>query len=343
VGGRGSFSGVSPVLPTALALACALAALPPSSPQTAAPATAPPTAAPQAAPAPAPPGQSAGKPSPQPFGEEVEVRLVQLFVVVTGPDGAPVTGLGRDDFAVRENGVPQRIDAVLDARDRPLTLGLAIDTSASMFVKLPAVARAARSLVSELSPERDRAFVVVFGPEPRLVAATTGDLGAVADALRGLEPRGRTPLWASIGVALDELAAARGKRALVTFLDGADEDSGKAYRAALAQARGLGVPIYLIVMNNEAARTGGKEFQTRSFIARLNRMADAGGGAVYYLPTHADLEPVYQRIEEELRSYYLITYYPDVPLSAGGRRKVEVEVPGRKVQVRTLRGYLPGG
>lgn len=327
---------MSPVLPTALALACALAALPPSSPQ---------TAAPPAAPAPAPPAKGE-KPAAQerhkPFGEEVEVRLTELYVVVTDPDGAPVTGLGRDDFAVRENGVPQRIDAVLDARDRPLTLGLAIDTSASMFVKLPAVARAARSLVGELSPGRDRAFVVAFGPEPRLVEATTGDLYAVADALRSLEPLGRTPLWASIGLALDEISTARGKRALVTFLDGADEDSGKAYRSTLTEARRLGVPIYLIVMNNEAARTGGKEFQTRSFIARLNRMADAGGGAVYYLPTHADLEPVYQRIEEELRSYYLITYYPDVPLSQGGRRKVDVEVPGRKVQVRTLRGYQPG-
>ena len=103
------------------------------------------------------------------------------------------------------------------------------------------------------------------------------------------------------------------------------------------------MPIYLIIMNNEAARTAGKEFQTRSFIAKLNRMAASGGGDVYFLPTHAELEPVYQRIQQELRSYYLITYYPDPPRSEGRRRKVEVEVPGRDVRVRTLSDYVPGG
>lgn len=278
----------------------------------------------------------------EPFGEAVDVRLTELYVVVTDADGNPVRGLTREDFRVRENGEEQRLDGVLDAGDRPLTLGLAVDTSASMFVKLPAVSRAARSLVASLVPGRDRAFVVAFGPEPRLVQETTGDLAAVSEALRDLQPRGRTPLWESIGVSLEELAPSRDKRALVVFFDGADDDGSRAYRRSLAEARRLGVPVYLIIMNNEAARTRGREFQTRSFIARLDRMAAAGGGEVYFLPTHAELDQVYQRIEEELRSYYLITYYPDPPRSEGRRRRVEVEVPGRKVTVRTLAGYEPG-
>lgn len=294
----------------------------------------------------APPPQTASGETPgepEAFEEAVDVRLTELYVVVTEEDGTPVRGLGREDFVVRENGDVQQIDAVLDARDRPLTLGLAIDTSASMFVKLPAVARAARSLVASLTPERDRAFVVAFGPEPRLVQPPTTDLQEVADALRGLEPRGRTPLWESIDVSLDELAPYRDKRALVVFFDGADDDGSRAYRRSLRQARELGVPIYLVIMNNEAARTAGREFQTRSFIAKLDRMAASGGGEVYFLPTHAELEPIYRRIEEELRSYYLITYYPDRPRTEGRRRKVEVEVPGQDIRVRTLSDYEPGG
>lgn len=295
--------------------------------------------------APAPPAGAQqtgeGGEETQAFEEAVDVRLTELYVVATGPDGVPVRGLGREDFVVRENGEPQEIDAVLDASDRPLTLGLAVDTSASMFVKLPAVSRAARSLVASLVDGRDRAFVVAFGPEPRLVQGVTDDLAEVADALRGLEPRGRTPLWASIGVSLDELAPYRSKRALVVFFDGADDDGSRAYRRSLDKARELGVPVYLIIMNNEAARTKGKEFQSRSFLARLDRMAAAGGGDVYFLPTHAELDEVYRRIEAELRSYYLITYYPQVPRSAGRRRQVKVEVPGRDLTVRTLRDYTP--
>jgi VWFA-related protein len=243
---------------------------------------------------------------------------------------------------VREDGERQTLDAVLPSHDLPVTLGLALDTSASMFVKLPAVAKAARSFIAGLEPGRDRAFLMAFGPQPRLVEATTDRLAEVSEALLNLEPRGKTPLWSSITASLAELATSRGKRALVVFLDGADEDGGAAHRESLARARDVGAPIYLIVMNNEAARTEGRDFQTRTFISRLERVAAAGGGEVLYLPTHGDLTAVSRRIEREIRSAYLLTYYPTVPLAPGPRRKVEVELTRKGATVRTLSGYVPG-
>lgn len=276
------------------------------------------------------------------FGESVDVRLVELYVAVTGDDGVPVKGLDADDFVVRENGIPQTLQQARPSAELPVLLGLAVDTSASMFVKLGPVSRAARRMVASLTPGRDRAFVVGFGPEPRLTQAVTGDLLEISDALRNLEPGGRTPLWASIDFSLGELAYYRGKRALIVFFDGADEDEGQDYRRALEKAREVRVPIYLIIMNNEAARTEGKDFSTRAFISRLERVAAAGGGDVYYLPTDADLTAVFSSIERDLRSAYLLTYYPEVPLSEGGERQVEVEVPGRRYRVRTVPSYRAG-
>jgi len=287
-----------------------------------------------------PPAPSAQEP-PRRFTESVDVRLVELYVTVTDRDGEPVSGLSAEDFTVRENGTPQTLSTAVPSGDLPILLGLAVDTSASMFVKLEPVSRAARDLVQGLVPGRDRAFVVGFGPEPRLIRPPTDDLIEVADALRNLEPAGRTPLWGSIAYSLDELMAYRGKRALVVFFDGADEDGNRPYREALGRARQVGVPIYLIIMNNEAARTEGRDFSTRTFISRLERLAATGGGDVYFVPTHADLAPIYQRIERELRSAYLLTYYPDVPLAAGGERTVQVAVPGHSYRVRTLSGYRP--
>ena len=289
----------------------------------------------------APAGSPAAPGPPRSFDEALEVRLVELYVTVLDRDGNPVEGLGASDFVVREDGIAQTLDRVQPSHDLPVTLGLALDTSASMFVKLPAVSGAARGLVASLATGRDRAFLLAFGPEPRLVEPTTDRLDRVSEALRGLEPRGKTPLWASVAASLDELAASRGKRALVVFLDGADEDGGRAHRESLRRAREVGAPIYLIVMNNEAARTEGRDFQTRAFISRLERVAAAGGGRVLYLPTHGDLGPVYQRIEREIRSAYLLTYYPTVPLAPGPRRKVEVAVKDRGLAVRTLSGYDP--
>jgi Ca-activated chloride channel family protein len=278
---------------------------------------------------------------PRSFGERLEVRLVELYATVLDREGNPVEGLGREDFVVREDGVVQSLDAVAPSHDLPVTLGLALDTSASMFVKLQPVASAARSLLAGLVPGRDRAFLVAFGPEPRLIERTTDRLSEVAEALGTLEAQGRTPLWGGITASLEELAGARGKRALVVFHDGADEDGTRNHRQALQKAREVGAPIYLIVMNNEAARTDGRDFQTRAFTSRLERVAAAGGGEVLYLPTRGDLAPVYRRIEREIRSAYLLTYYPTVPLAPGPRRKVEVEVKRKGVTVRTLTGYEP--
>ena len=150
-----------------------------------------------------------------------------------------------------------------------------------------------------------------------------------------------TPLWASISLSLGELGRSRGKRALIVFFDGADEDGGRAYREAYAKARAAGLPVYMIVTNNQAARSGGRDFQTRAFIAKLERMARAGGGEVYFVPTEGDLTTIYQRIENELRSAYLLTYYPTVPLASGGQRTVEVQVKRKGVVVRALSGYEP--
>ena len=103
-------------------------------------------------------------------GERIDVNLTELYVVVTDRDGHPVRDLKRDDFEVREEGDVQTIDTFSDAGDLPITVGLAIDSSASMFVKLPEVQKAAAEFLAELHAGRDRAFLVDFDDDVRLAA-----------------------------------------------------------------------------------------------------------------------------------------------------------------------------
>lgn len=278
----------------------------------------------------------------EPFEEAVDVRLVEVYVNVLDRKGQPIRDLETPDFSLLEDGAPQTLASAQLSSDLPITLGLAIDTSASMFARLPAVLKTARQLISGLERKRDRAFVVGFGPEPHLAHGISSDLEAVSRSLDGLEADGRTPLWSAVSFALDELARAHGKRALIVLLDGTDEDSRDDHQLALEKARAVGIPIYLIVMNNEAARTAGKDFQTRAFLSRLERVAGTGGGAVHFLPTRGDLSAVYSRIEQEIRSAYLLTYYPTVPLAPGKRRKIDIDVARRGAQVRTVPDYDPG-
>lgn len=56
------------------------------------------------------------------FSETIEVRIINVDVVVTGKDGRPVTGLKKEDFELDENGKPQEISNFLEMRpeDSPM-------------------------------------------------------------------------------------------------------------------------------------------------------------------------------------------------------------------------------
>ena len=159
---------------------------------------------------------------------------MELYVVVTDRNGRPITGLPRDSFEVEEAGERQEIATFTDAGELPLTVGMVIDSSASMFVKLPNVQFAAAEFLRGLATRRDRAFVVGFGSEPRMTRSTTSDLPAVINSLRGAASlRDRTAIWKGIVYSLVQLQGVPGKKALVVYTDGADEDPDFPYRTTL--------------------------------------------------------------------------------------------------------------
>ncbi len=268
----------------------------------------------------------------------IGVELVQLYVVATDRSGLPVRDLSAADFSVFEDDRAQELESFRVAFDLPLTLGLAIDTSSSLFLRMPDVKRAATAFLDSLETSRDRAFLVGFGTEPRLVRAATYNLNAVRGGIGSLRPRGRTAVWGALSLALDQLEGLRGRKALVVFYDGDDQDSDAAFRQSLEQARHARVPVYLVLMNDEAARTDGRSFSTRTFVSKLERMAKAGGGRVYYVRHNQDLAPIFEAISRELRSHYLLTYYPKEEPGGPNWRQVNVELDRSGVTARTIEG-----
>jgi VWFA-related protein len=266
-------------------------------------------------------------------------------VVVTGDDGRPVRGLTRGDFTVREDGRRQEIATFGDAAELPITLGLALDTSASMFVKLPAVREAALAVLDDLVADRDRAVLVEFGSEARLAAGPTRDLDRLRAVAGALEPGGRTSLWEAVVFSLVQLQGAAGRRALLLYSDGADEDGDVSYRTALAFARRIGVPVYAIVANNEAARRGGIDLGLLpSLGGRIERLAEATGGRAWVVRRGEDLAPYYAEIRAELAAQYRLGYYPPTGADGadgadGGWRRVTVDVRRSGARARTVSGY----
>jgi Ca-activated chloride channel family protein len=138
---------------------------------------------------------------------------------------------------------------------------------------------------------------------------------------------------------LVQLQGVPGKKALIVYSDGADEDPDFSYRTALRFARRVGVPIYIIVSNNEIVRTEGKGLSVRGFLDRLENLAESVGGRVFMARVGDDMEAVYREIEEELRSQYLVGYYSR---DMGGKewRRVEVAVAKSGLKARTIAGYF---
>jgi VWFA-related protein len=274
--------------------------------------------------------------------ERLDVALTELYVVVTGDDGRPVRGLARGDFTVREDGRRQEIATFGDASELPITLGLALDTSASMFIKLPAVREAALAVLDDLVADRDQAVLVEFGSEARLATGPTRDLDHLRAVAGALEPGGRTSLWEAVVFSLVQLQGAAGRRALLLYSDGADEDGDVSYRTALAFARRIGVPVYAIVANNEAARRGGIDLGLLpSLGGRIERLAEATGGRAWVVRRGEDLAPYYAEIRAELAAQYRLGYYPPTGADGadGGWRRVTVDVRRPGARARTVSGY----
>ncbi len=273
------------------------------------------------------------------MGERLEVRLVELYVVVTDRDGRPVTGLSRNDFRLLQDGREQEISGFDDAGESPLLLGLAFDSSASMFLKLPDVQKAARGLLAGSLSRKDRALLVDFDTEPRLVVGATGNLSQVSAGLRALHADGGSNLFEAVLFSLEQLGRLSGRRALIVYSDGIGEGE-KGYRSCLRAARKSGLPVYLIVTNTRAARNagGGLLADFDSYAAKLERLAAASGGRAYFVQPSQDLGGVYQEILRELRSQYLLTYYPR-DASPEVWRKVGVELKKRGLRARTVSGY----
>lgn len=272
-------------------------------------------------------------------GERVNVDLVELFVVVEDKEGRPVRGLTQGDFRVIEDGAIQDIATFDDAADLPLTLGMAIDSSASMFVKLPQVQSAASNFLRRTFTEQDRAFLVDFDSQPRLARGTTSDLDRLVDAVWSLEASGRTAMWESIVYSLVQLQGVRGRKALIVFSDGADEDEQFPFRSALRISREMGVPIYLILMKKEPKESAALGLLRRSFTSRVDRLVEATGGRVFYGKEYDSLDEVYDQIDQDLRSQYLLAYYPKGEERDTGWREVDIELTVDGLRPRTLSGY----
>jgi Ca-activated chloride channel family protein len=264
---------------------------------------------------------------------EVTVDAVEIYTTVTDK-GRPVSGLQQSNFKVYEDGVVQKVESFDYVKNLPLTVGVAVDTSASMLPSLPEVQKAATAFLDATIGPKDRAFTLSFDSEPYVLAKLTNRKDKLFRSLGGLRAEGSTALYDAIVYALYQFTGVKGKKALVLLTDGKDTASKFDFDTMLEYVKKSGIAVYAI-----GFRIPGAELEVKY---KLNKVALFTGGQTFYVSDAAHLDAIYKQINEELRSQYFLTYYSTNTSGSKDKwRKVEVKVEPTNLQARAISGYYP--
>jgi Ca-activated chloride channel family protein len=257
----------------------------------------------------------------------VNVKLVSVFTNVTDATGAIVGSLTKEDFAVTEDGRPQRIAVFERQSELPLNLVLAIDTSGSVHKDLPLEQDAARRFVHALLRGQDQISLLEFSTEVRQVVPFTNQANRIDRGLSSLRGGPATALYDAIYLASENLARQTasgkpGRKVLILVTDGGDTANTVTYAEALEKALRGEVMVYSIIDVPIAASAGRDTGGEHALIT----LAEQTGGKYFYANA-GGLDKAFSQVSEDLRTQYLLGYYPANQPPGLSFHRIHVTVP----------------
>ncbi|MGB6973395.1 MAG: VWA domain-containing protein [Terracidiphilus sp.] len=253
---------------------------------------------------------------------KVDVKLVNVLVNVTDSDGAIVGGLTKDDFVLSEDGRPQKIAVFERQSGLPLNITLAIDTSGSVFKDQESEAEAARRFVEALLRPQDQMSLIEFATDVVEVTPFTSKKAAIERGLKRLRGGDSTAFYDAIYLASRKLGPKDGRKILVLVSDGGDTAENTTYEQALGAALRNEVMIYSVIdvpVEASAGRDTGGEHA-------MITLAEQTGGKSFYVD-EGGLEKAFERVSEDLRTQYLLAYYPQNQLKGVNFHRLHVTIP----------------
>ena len=253
---------------------------------------------------------------------KLNVRLVDVFVNVTDSNGAIVGGLSKGDFALYEDGRPQTIALFERQSQVPLALTLAMDTSGSVKKDLGAEAAAAKRFVRAVLRPQDQMSVLQFATEVSVLAPFTNKVSQVDRALNHLHTGWATAFYDAVCAGSEALGHKQGRKVLVVVSDGDDTAEDSSYAQALQAALRNDVMVYSIIDVPIAASAGRDTGGEHALIT----LSEQTGGKYYYVD-ETGLEESFQKVSEDLRTEYLLGYYPKDQVRGVSFHRITVTIP----------------
>src|SRR5690349_4611388 len=245
------------------------------------------------------------------FGQQtdtfkVDVKLVNIFVTVTDDHGSPIASLKKEDFSVHEDGKEQKIAVFAKESALPLSIVMAIDTSLSTRKDLPLELASARRFAHAILRPVDALSLYEFSEIVNEVTPFTADFSRIDRGIARMHTGAATALYDALYLGAQALEPRQGRKVMVVITDGGDTFSKINYKDAVRAAQEAEAILYSIIIVPIEASAG----------------RDTGG---------------------ELRTQYLLAYYPSERLSEAEFRHIEVAIhglpDGGSFKVRHRTGY----
>ena len=278
---------------------------------------------------------------------KVDVKLVNVFVSVTDDAGAPIGNLTKNDFSLSEDGVPQKISVFSKESQLPLSIVLEVDTSSSTRKDIRLELEAARRFIHSILRPQDTVALYTFATDVSEMTPFTSKLRQVDNAINQVSTGGATSLYDAVYLGSKALINREGRKVLVLITDGGDTASSIGYKEALRAAQQSEALVYSLIdvpVEASAGRNTGGEH------ALIQMSADTGG-RYFYASSVYQLDKAFEQISDELRTQYLLAYYPVARRAKSDFREIDVVAhphdspdkqgsgdPGSLV-VRARRGY----
>ncbi|HEU5232747.1 MAG TPA: VWA domain-containing protein [Terriglobales bacterium] len=272
---------------------------------------------------------------------KVDVKLVNVYVTVTDQQGAPIGDLTKNDFSLAEDGVPQKISVFSKESQLPLSIVLAVDTSSSTRKDIRLELEAARKFIHSIIRPQDAISLYAFATDVDEMVSFTSKLHQIDSAINQVQVGGATSLYDAIYLASKALMKRQGRKVLVLITDGGDTASTVDYKEALRAAQQSEALVYSLIdvpVEASAGRNTGGEHA-------LIQISNDTGGKYYYVSSVFELDKAFQQISDELRTQYLLAYYPVPRRAASDFREIDVmahshESDGKgQLVIRARRGY----
>ena len=283
-----------------------------------------------------------------------DVQLVNVGFSVRDAQRKLVTSLGREDFEVFEDGVPQKISFFARSVDVPLMLGLVVDISGSQSSFVRAHERDLRTFLTTALGPKDRAFLMCFGNRLRLVTDYSAPDKDLAAALAGfMDARDKSaypelgpPETRILGTAFYDAIyysatqmlgnVREGRKALLILSDGEDNSSAHHMMDAIEAAQSNNVLLFTV----RYTEISGHRLNARNKygMSVMSRIAKETGGADFDAREQGLVEN-FKAIGEELRSAYELGYHSTNTAADDTFHKISIRPKDASLTVRAKTGY----